>query len=370
MFCSRHGRVPRQPTAFQRLVVIVTALVLATSACGTSGQESDEKQLVVASWGGAWTEYANKYFFEPFTKDTGIKVVVDTPGGGFAAQVRAQQQAGSVKWDILDGPGSDASALALVAGYGAKYPTSLVNKLKPLVRPGMLRPTPSNVYWLMYGQTSIVLACNPDMVKRCPKTPAQFWDVKQFPGTRGIAGYNAYEPMAYALMADGVAPDKLFPMDISRAMAKLRQIKPHVSVWPNSPSECQQVLADKEVGMAYCPNGRAFVVKQEVLPKLQISWNGAVNADEGWIVLKDAPHRSAAFKFVEWFAEHPKAQVQWTNKLSYMTPTNKLSSLVSPKVAPFLYTAHKDDNVAQLDGVSIAENLDPIAQAWKGFRTG
>lgn len=352
-------------------MAIVAALGLATSACGaSSGQGDDQNQVVIASWGGAWTDYAKQYFFEPFTKDTGIKVVVDTPGGGFAAQVRSQQQAGSVKWDILDGPGSDASALALVAGYGAKYPDSLVQKLEPLVRPGMLRPTPSNVYWLMYGQTSTVLACNPDMVKKCPQTPAQFFDTENYPGTRGIAGYNPYEPMAYALMADGVPHDKLFPMDIPRAMAKLRQIKPHVSVWPNSPSECQQVLADKEVGMAYCPNGRAYVVKQQVLPNLQISWDGAVNADEGWVVLKDAPHRSAAFKFVEWFAEHPEAQVQWTNALSYMTPTNEVSRLVSPKVAPFLYTAHEHDNVAQLDGVWIAKNLDPIAKAWKGFTTG
>ena len=34
-----------------------------------------------------------------------------------------------------------------------------------------------------------------------------------------------------ALLADGVAPSKLFPLDLDRAFHKLDQIKPNVAVW-------------------------------------------------------------------------------------------------------------------------------------------
>ncbi len=32
-------------------------------------------------------------------------------------------------------------------------------------------------------------------------------------------------------MADGVAPDALYPLDVDRAFRKLEQIKPHIAVW-------------------------------------------------------------------------------------------------------------------------------------------
>ena len=32
-------------------------------------------------------------------------------------------------------------------------------------------------------------------------------------------------------MADGVAPDKLYPLDVDRAFKKLEEIKPNITVW-------------------------------------------------------------------------------------------------------------------------------------------
>src|SRR5258705_369542 len=45
-----------------------------------------------------------------------------------------------------------------------------------------------------------------------PQSWADFWDVKKFPGTRSLYN-NAPRTLAFALLADGVAPDKLYPMD-------------------------------------------------------------------------------------------------------------------------------------------------------------
>src|SRR3989442_1490871 len=52
----------------------------------------------------------------------------------------------------------------------------------------------------------------------------------------------------FALVADGVPPDKVFPMDVDRAFRKLDQIKPHVKVWWTQGNQSQQRSEERRVG--------------------------------------------------------------------------------------------------------------------------
>ena len=45
-------------------------------------------------------------------------------------------------------------------------------------------------------------------------------------------------------MAAGVAPDKLYPLDVDRAFKKLEEIKPHITVWWTSGAQSAQLLKD------------------------------------------------------------------------------------------------------------------------------
>jgi putative spermidine/putrescine transport system substrate-binding protein len=58
-----------------------------------------------------------------------------------------------------------------------------------------------------------------------PKNWADFWDVKKFPGNRSML-HNAVRAAQFALVADGVSPDKIFPMDVDRAFKKLDTAAP------------------------------------------------------------------------------------------------------------------------------------------------
>src|SRR5690606_38807898 len=57
-----------------------------------------------------------------------------------------------------------------------------------------------------------------------PQNWTEFWDAKTFPGPRTVPGYPS-ETIALALMADGVAPADLYPMDLDRAFASLDRLK-------------------------------------------------------------------------------------------------------------------------------------------------
>src|SRR5229473_4653112 len=59
-------------------------------------------ELVFVGFGGGYQEGQTKALFEPFEKETGIKIVQTT--GVDLAKLRAQVQSGSLEWDFLSLP--------------------------------------------------------------------------------------------------------------------------------------------------------------------------------------------------------------------------------------------------------------------------
>jgi hypothetical protein len=112
-----------------------------------------------------------------------------------------------------------------------------------------------------YGITSYSLGTN--LVYRKDKFPnggpqswADFWDVKRFPGPRCLFD-RSFTCLAFALLADGVPIDKLYPMDLDRAFRKMSEIKPHIKVWWREGSQSQQLIRDGEVDIIAMWSARA-----------------------------------------------------------------------------------------------------------------
>ena len=57
-----------------------------------------------------------------------------------------------------------------------------------------------------------------------PRSWREFWDVGKFPGTRTLAGMSTGTPnLEFALLADGVPKEKIYPIDIARAFRPLQK---------------------------------------------------------------------------------------------------------------------------------------------------
>ncbi len=65
-------------------------------------------------------------------------------------------------------------------------------------------------------------AYNADKLKTAPSGWADFWDVKKFPGKRGMRKGTRYN-LEFALMADGVAP-----ADVYKALGHQGRCRPRV----------------------------------------------------------------------------------------------------------------------------------------------
>ena len=127
---------------------------------------------------------------------------------------------------------------------------------------------------------------------------ADFWDTKKFPGDRALGGAGPSTPeLEFALMAAGVPPDKVYPIDIDKAFASYDKIKANVVKWWETGAVPVQLLTDKEVVLTIGlerPDGRVPGRRRAGRDQLG---SGAAKRD-CWAVPKGSPNRANAMKFI------------------------------------------------------------------------
>src|SRR6516162_6327781 len=329
----------------------------ATAALGplllTERTIAQTRTLYVNSWGGSFTAAQELAYFKPFTAATGIQIRTITPVS--YARVKAQVQTGSYQFDMT----SVNSMLWLRAsreGLAEPIDWNIVNRdalpAGAVVADG-------------YGIASNILGTNlcyrrdryPD---GGPRSWADFWNVEKFPGSRSLCVSDAPRSMIFALLADGVARDALYPLDIERAFRKLDQIKPHIKVWWREGNQSQQLIRDGEVDMMSIWNARASELKEAGVP-VELVWNGAVRSTSTWCVLKGAPNRKLAWEFIQ-FAVQAKPQAEFNRRL-YYGPTNPAAfefiphdiAVVLPTYSENLAVSIREDDEWEADRIVALE---------------
>jgi putative spermidine/putrescine transport system substrate-binding protein len=112
--------------------------------------------------------------------------------------------------------------------------------------------------------------------------------------------------LEFALLADGVPKDKLYPIDIERAFKSLDRVRPGIRKFWDTGALSAQMLTDKEVVLGSIWNGRLQAVADKGAP-LAIEWNEAMLQTQYWAVLKGAKNADDAQRFID-FACQPQVQ--------------------------------------------------------------
>ena len=333
----------RRRTFLKGFAATATA-ALAGPVIVTDRTIAQTRTIYVNTWGGSWTAAEEAAFFKPFTDQTGIRVRTVAPVS--YAKLKAQVQSGNYEWDITAITQAD---LLRTEREGLVEPVDWT-----VVKKDKLFPNAVYANGLAYCALGTNLAYRKDKFPQGgPKSWADFWDVKKFPGSRSMLN-NAVRTVQFALVADGVPVDKVFPLDVDRAFRKLDQIKPHIKVWWTQGNQSQQLLRDGEVDLIVMWNARASELQQQGLP-VELVWHGATITTTMWGVAKGSPNRKLAWEFLQ-FAVQPKPQADFANKL-YYGPTNpEAFKYISPEVSRQLPTypenvkvAIKPDTVAEAD---------------------
>jgi putative spermidine/putrescine transport system substrate-binding protein len=313
--------------------------------------------LVFVSWGGAYQDAERIAYCEPFEKATGAKVIQDGPVNN--AKFRAMIESGSSSWDVVDVTGGFLEA-------GAK--DGLFERIdNKLANTSVLDPR----YVHEYGVGCIVwsnnLAYNTTTFSgdNVPRTWSDLFDLKKFPGRRTLVDQPG-SSLEIALLADGVEPAKLYPLDVERAFKKLDTIKAQTIFWTTN-SQSQQLFVDREVAMGMILNGRAYDAAKKGA-KIAISWDQNLQQLDYLVVPKGSRNRDAAMRLIG-FSTMPENQAKLANLIAY-SPTNaEAFNGIEPAIWPWLCTS--PDNIKRgviVDQTYWRDNLSRLTERWTAWK--
>jgi putative spermidine/putrescine transport system substrate-binding protein len=350
----------KRTTYSRRSLMAAAGLTLAVTLAACGGSETDNAggdgnsgnggQVVFANYGGSTAEAFKSAYWDPFTKETGIKVV---SADADPARYVAMMQSGSSEWDTMDADGF------AVASYVEK---GLVEKLPSDVPRSDMVDAKYRDYSAGGYTQSFVLAYDSSALPKAPTSWADFWDTKTFPGKRGIANYYIGTAEA-ALLADGEAPDQLFPLDLSKAFDKWEELRGDVTI-SESYAAAIQALQAGSTTMALVPSGRAAVLSQQD-PKFKIMWEQNIFYPwTGLTIPKGAPNAENMAKLLA-FMQSPERQADFAKK-SYYGPTIKAAyDLIPADVAKLLPgTPEHSATAAPIDTEELANQTDDYIKAF------
>ncbi|NDY91778.1 ABC transporter substrate-binding protein [Ideonella livida] len=300
-----------------------------------------EPGLVFTSWGGSYAQAQQQTLVGPFSAQTGLRVQVQEYAGGLA-QLRAQQAAGRMEWDVVDlvmGDALEACRLGLLERIdpASLEPGTQGEAPQDDYPPGTLTPC-------LAGTTvwSIVLVHRRQaQASHDPRTLADLFDLERFPGKRGLRR-TPEGNLEWALLADGVPVEQVYavlstPAGVERAFRKLDTLKSRI-VWWDDPATPLQLLARGEVVMSSTYNGRAYAAMLKGAGSLRFIWDGQLLSVTGLGIVKGGPHPAAARDFLR-FATRPATMAAMAPLMAYGPTRLSAARLVDPVMMHLLPTA-------------------------------
>ncbi len=293
------------------------ATILAAGVLGVAAV-SAKADITVVSWGGAYLLSQQRAFGESWERKTG-KTIHWIDYNGDISELRAQIESGEVLWDIVDVFAHEAR-LGCREGLFERLPrdgfadapdgTPMAQDLIVSLPNDCVVP---NILWswlTFYDETNFAGAK--------PKTIADFFDIENFPGKRGLSVFPQGN-LEMALVADGVEPNRVYevlstPEGMDRAFAKLDTIRPHVKFWSGGDEPVDFVTAG-EVVMSTAYSGRVGAAILAGATTFKVIWDGQV-LDEEWLVMvKGSKNYDEALDFLI----HASAPEQLANQAKWIS---------------------------------------------------
>ena len=346
------------------------ALVSAVPA--TPHAAAQEPVLLYGARGGIVEDNMRATILKPFTAETRIDVKpVAYPS---LAKLKAMVQTNTVDLDIF---ATDHRELIIAARQGLleqiDYKQLPVNLQEDLI-PGSVEKF--GVGQMVFGQ-GIVYNSQRIPKGKHPRTWAEFWDVKRFPGPRSLPdpSFNI-GPLEAALIADGVPPAQLYPLDLDRAFKMMDKIRPHIVKFWSSSAEGLNLLTSGNVDIGTMTYGRVIAIKLQGDPTpLEVEFNEGFAKIFYWVIPKGAKRPGNAYKLISYFL-NPRNHGAYINGYPAYGPVSTAAAkLITPENLQHVITAsHNLPNIVMLkddwwieQDQSGKTNFDKVLQRWKSW---
>lgn len=255
---------------------------------------AQSRPLNFLTWGGRFGNGVRKAFSDPFTLKTGI-VINDITPYNYGRFVTALQNNNPENFDLAWFSDEIEPARAGALGLLEKLDYSLIPNAPRAIA------SARNEYGVSPYVTTYQVGYRTDRWPTKPQSWADFWDTGKYPGPRSI-GTSVMGVLEAALMADGVAPTALYPLDEARAYRKLAQIKPQIRLFHNTSAAqpARQALYQGDIAMMLSWSSD-FIAQKVASKPIDVIWNGGFYFSPSVGIAKGSPFAKQAHAYLDQF---------------------------------------------------------------------
>lgn len=323
---------------------------------------AEGKTVNVAGYGGVLNDYLTRDFAKPFEKKTGIKV--NFGSGASLALAKLQMASGSAaQWDLIN-------------LTGGEYVTAVNDKLVVpydynIINTTYVPPQYKETYGIKYSLYLFVMCWDSRRIPddKAPKTWAEFWDTSRYPGKRSLdANISDGSTLEQALLADGVPLDKLFPLDVERALKSLDRLGRDNIVWYNTNQEPIQQLTSEAVSLAAAFDGRVLLANKAGA-NLGFTPDYAAVSGNYYCVSAASANKRESFELLNFMLNDLDGIASYMTSTAYAIPNTAALSRVPKNIADILPTnAALQGKVFVKSDAWWAANLDKTEQRFKEWQ--
>lgn len=315
---------------------------------------SQKPTITFTSWTGPYMRSQMLGFVRPYEAQNESKVNVAHYNGGIA-EIRDQVESANVIWDVVDltqadslraceeGLLEDLSNIDLPDGAdGTPFREDFVEGALNDCGVGVI------VWGTAFAYNNSQFADNP------PASIADFFDIDAYPGPRAIRN-DPTVIMEWALMADGVAREEVYPTlesdeGVERALKKMDTIKSGLQIW-ESGSQPARMLNAGEVAMSSIWATTGASAAKEEGADFTVNMDGRVIELDLFGIPKGSQNKDAAIDFIR-YASSSNALASMVGHLPNGPTRNSSMALLS------------DDTLAQIpNGPAYEDKLHILSDA-------
>jgi putative spermidine/putrescine transport system substrate-binding protein len=339
-----------------RLGAGAAAGFMALPRAALAQQKFAGRTLVFATWGGQYQDAQKLAYCDPFEKDTGATVVIDGPVD--ATRLRVMLESGSTDWHVVCS--GEAMMLSLQKdGFLEKIDDSQVDRSRILPEFRYEYGVGAEIGSQMVAYSTAIFDGDVH-----PRTWADLFDLDTFKGKRMVMN-DPQVTFEVALLADGVPKEKLYPLDVDRALKKLDTIKNELLFYTTY-AQSQQLISDGAASCGYMYTGRAYTAQQNGA-KIGVSWAQNLRDVTPMVVPKGVPNLDMSWAFINNMLE-PKNMAVMANVFLTAPANPETLNFIKPEIVPWLATTeeHMAEGIA-VDAAYWGENLVSLTERWQNW---
>jgi spermidine/putrescine-binding protein len=309
----------RKLTAILSISTGIAAAVLSLTGCGSSAGENG--QVIVYNWG----EYIDPETIEMFEDETGIKVVYDEFETNETMYTKIES--GAAEYDVVC-PSDYTISKMIENDMLAELDFDNIPNAKANIGEQYFEESqgfdPENKYSVPYCWGTVGILYNKTMVDEPITSWAQLWDEKYADDI--LMQDSVRDAFMVAEKLNGFSMNTTDPDELEIAKNALIEQKPLVQAYVIDQVRDKMIGNEAAIGVIY--SGEAIYTQRENPDLVYVIPEEGTNVwIDSWVILKNAPNKENAEKFIDFMCRADIAEMNF-EYITYSTPNEAARELI------------------------------------------